>query len=652
MKTNSFLILATLIVFTPVRIFAQIYPIEENGKWGFIDPTGKIIITPQFQNVERTEAFFRVMKNDKYSLLDSTGKVLLQDWSAFEVIRMHRQWLLVRGTALATWGKIQIAFRLVDGAWQATPYEWFELFQFGIARARIDGHYTFVDTSGKRLTDSLLDAADPFTGTWAKIEWRKQKCFFYKDGRVLLNVAEVFEDFAPSGLALVRTSAGYGFMDSSFQFAIAPQFSNARGFHSGAAPVKTNSNWGLIDRKGHFLTEPKFKLMGSLNEGLFFYQVGNRRGLMDSTGRAITDTLFDEIGQFTESAAKVRVENKFGAIDSKGRWLVPPQFDEITFRVKDFISVKSGRKQGLYSKRGVLIADTLYDDIVFEPKQNVFRLVLSKKKIGLMRANGRKILEPIYDNISSFIYGLAQVVLNGKCGVLDSTGKWVVPVQYDDITFNSKEWINFKIGEGQGLMNPTGQIVIAPLYSYFTFTANGSIVALTNQEHYGLFSSTGKMLLDTLYDFIDNFSNGVAWVRQRDLWGLIDSNASWIVTPQFDQTSLFENGLAWFRKDHGSYGVIDRSGKVILQPQKYFEDLKDAYGLLAIGGKNCQYINEYDSGYMRCAWGLINTGGQWVLKPTYHSIEVENFQGELAKVQFDEKWGYIDRSGKLVWYQK
>ncbi|MBL7960548.1 WG repeat-containing protein [bacterium] len=642
----------TAFLFNCACLTAQIYPIEENGKWGCIDQTGKIIVSPEYESIEKTDVFFRVMKQGKYALMDSTGKLILRDWPVFELVRMYPGWILIRGTELATWGKNQIAFRYVHGELQRLPYEWFELFQFGIARAKIDGRYTFVDTSGKRLTDSLLDAADPFTGVWARIEFRKQKGFFYKDGRLLLNVNEVFEDFTSSGLALVRTSAGYGFIDSSFQFAIAPQFSNARGFRSGAACVKFNGHWGLMDRSGKFLAEPKFNLLGSRGEGLFAYQIGKKFGLMDSVGKAITDTLFDEISPFTESAAKVCIGKKYGAIDTRGQWLVPPQYDDVNFRIKDFISVQSGRKQGLYSKRGVLIADTLYDDIIFDSRQKVFQLVLAKKKIGLMDVDGRKILEPEYDNLSGFIYGLARVVLNGKCGVLDSTGKWLAPIQYDDITFNREEWINFKTGDRQGLMNRTGEIIIPALYDYFVFTANDLIIAVTNEEHYGLFSPGGMALLDTVYDFIDNFKSGIAWVRQKNLWGLIDSSASWIVTPQFDKTWAFENGLAWFRKDHDSYGVIDRSGTIVLQPKKYFETLQDVAGPTAIGGKNCQYINDYDSGYMRCSWGLLNTRGEWILKPIYQSIEVGKFETGLAKVRFDEKWGYIDKYGKLVWYQK
>ena len=65
-----------------------------------------------------------------------------------------------------------------------------------------------------------------------------------------------------------------------------------------------------------------------------------------------------------------------------------------------------------------------------------------------------------------------------------------------------------------------------------------------------------------------------------------------------------------------------------------FEDIRSLDGGLAparIGGEA----------------GFINPDGSWIIEPRFE--KTFEFDGELAVVQIDRKWSYIDRAGGIVW---
>ena len=58
------------------------------------------------------------------------------------------------------------------------------------------------------------------------------------------------------------------------------------------------------------------------------------------------------------------------------------------------------------------------------------------------------------------------------------------------------------------------------------------------------------------------FIEGLHPVRQNGLWGYIDENAQWIIPPQYDKAAGFSDGLALVEKD-GQLMYIDHSGAVV-----------------------------------------------------------------------------------------
>ena len=66
--------------------YPALFPIQENGKYGYIDRTGKVVIEPQFEEVkEFSEGMAAVRIKDKWGYIDSTGKIAVEP--KFKVVR-------------------------------------------------------------------------------------------------------------------------------------------------------------------------------------------------------------------------------------------------------------------------------------------------------------------------------------------------------------------------------------------------------------------------------------------------------------------------------------------------------------------------------------------------------------------------------------
>jgi hypothetical protein len=55
-----------------------LFPIEQQGKWGFIDQTGKTIIPPRFNSAQEfSEGLAPVMVGGKFGFADQAGKLVI-----------------------------------------------------------------------------------------------------------------------------------------------------------------------------------------------------------------------------------------------------------------------------------------------------------------------------------------------------------------------------------------------------------------------------------------------------------------------------------------------------------------------------------------------------------------------------------------------
>ena len=143
-------------------------------------------------------------------------------------------------------------------------------------------------------------------------------------------------------------------------------------------------------------------------------------------------------------------------------------------------------------------------------------------------------------------------------------------------------------------------------------------------------SVTGEILIPNRYDYVDNFSEGLAGVKKNRKYGFIDKTGKEVIPCSYDSVWNFSGGFAGVKKN-GKRGFIDKLGKEVI-PCSY-DDVDYFREGLARVKKNGK-------------WGFIDKTVKEVIPCSYDGVG--NFSEGLAKVKKNGKWGFIDKSGKEV----
>lgn len=167
------------------------------------------------------------------------------------------------------------------------------------------------------------------------------------------------------------------------------------------------------------------------------------------------------------------------------------------------------------------------------------------------------------------------------------------------------------------------------------------------------------------YDFIYDYSEGRAVVKDNGLYGYIDQDSVEVIPLQFSFAQDFENGKAYVKKG-SQYYFIDKDGDLIYYTDEYGNRIEERSEAVVVVNNNStttsngnvetswrsqyEYVGAFVSNrawvYKNKKWGLVNGNGNIIVPLQFD--EVYEFSGGKAKVKKDGKEYYIDRDGNIV----
>jgi len=127
-----------------------------------------------------------------------------------------------------------------------------------------------------------------------------------------------------SGMLLAGLAMGTTFAPRESE----PGLVQRRAAPLGLARVKLSGKWGYIDRTGRIVINPQFEEAGDFSEGLARVKTGGKWGYIDRTGRFLINPQFEEAGDFSQGLARVKLGGKWGYVDRRGELAISPQFSE------------------------------------------------------------------------------------------------------------------------------------------------------------------------------------------------------------------------------------------------------------------------------------------------------------------------------------
>jgi hypothetical protein len=320
-----------------------------------------------------------------------------------------------------------------------------------------------------------------------------------------------------------------------------------------------------------------------------------------------------------------QLENEFGKmgfVNQQGREVIPYQFDfALPFKGDSaFVKDNKTQKWGIIDKTGKLVMPYQFDN-PFEWNNDCFKYAFVEKHHDC-----------IYE-IEDF--GIARI--NGKLGIINRQGKWLIIPQFEDpryfgIIFKNGYAVAGKDGKS-GLINRKGEVILPFIYDFIGLYNNGLINVGISRNGFktGCVNLKNEVVIPLIYNDLSNFEDGFAYaskrVKNEPLHDSLILVTDKIPTPYYVIDSV------------NRYGIIDTTGKVIV-PFQYTRVMFANDGLFAV-----------QEGKTDGKWGFINAQNQIVI-PFQFDMMINPFYNGVAIVTKTingvSKYFSIDKTGKCV----
>jgi len=297
-----------------------LYPVLVDGKTGFIDSSGKMVIEPRRQDAWMFSSGFsegraRMFVGDKAGFLDTKGDYVIP-------LRYDGADEFSEGLA-AVWQGTQLIY--IDTA--------------GNVVIEVPGM-----TEGGRFSEGLaaFGVSEGFSGP--------KYGYMDKRGNVVISPRFVAVGEFSEGFAAVEVAGPgdngfvWGYIDKTGVWVIQPEFTSAGPFSQGLAAVRASAphDYGFIDKTGAWAIHPEpsgFLYAESFSEGLACVEVlagefneTTKFGFIDKAGHVVIEPAFDTPGYFSQGRAAIGLFDEmngvtsWGFIDKSGDWVVEPTY--------------------------------------------------------------------------------------------------------------------------------------------------------------------------------------------------------------------------------------------------------------------------------------------------------------------------------------
>ncbi|WP_308664555.1 WG repeat-containing protein [uncultured Acidaminococcus sp.] len=336
-------------------------PVKTQGKWGFADKTGKLVIPAQYKEVRSfSEGLAAVKKDSQWFYIRKDGS-LLPSMSVKKAGDFHQ------GVAV------------VDGGWlmdtQGKKYAKLKPYSF-VGDFQDNG---LAEVGVRRASHSFLDYISigwgwgdgwgwggPYWGVgpgwgpyWGDYGYHHHHHHHGWGGSIGISPG-----------AVMPSSMYRGYVNKQGQEVISPTYSFVSPFYGKLALIRDEGHWGMVDAKGQVVIPAAYDALLPFSEGLAAFQSDKKWGFIDETNKVVIPNRFDSVQNFFQDRTTAVEKEKGGIIDKTGNPVAP-------FRSE-------------LRELGPLTADrAAYKDA-------------QKKKWGYVDENAKVVISPQYDKAGIF----------------------------------------------------------------------------------------------------------------------------------------------------------------------------------------------------------------------------------------------------------
>lgn len=387
-------------------------------------------------------------------------------------------------------------------------------------------------------------------------------------------------------LYVCRTDRGYGFVSTSSGEILSTTYSDLTDEGGERWSVRRNGKMGIVkvgEANESFRVETIVpceydQVQAGDDDEYYLVTNGSLHGLLDWDGKTIIACVYDDVDlNKCVGFCSVKRNGLKGLMSRTGEELVPCAFDDCGVIDELFLWTRKDNTYGIYSSEGEKVQPCKFSSFFIYEEKKKKEVLLSdfaqldqrkhpdlyavvSGKVGTLDSeNFTTKLPCAYDYLSDFAtrmkitngvrteQRLAVCRLNGKYGIVNSEGKQIQPMAFDELRKDvsdpsSKELPD--MGAARDLHVRIG-------------------------DKWGILTADGEQLAEVKFDSVGVFHDGLAVVKAAERYGYIDRSGAIVIPIQWMTAYDFSEGLAALRVDKKHFQFINTVGTVVIKSKKY-----------------------------------------------------------------------------------
>ncbi len=392
----------------------------------------------------------------------------------------------------------------------------------------------------------------------------------------------------------------------------------ASGLYSFSEPGKPFLE-GVINADGAIVIKPDFDNIDLVENGFIVRTEEGLTGLISSDGKTILPIQYKAIADKSDNRLLVyRSDNRSQIFNTETGSFLGKQYDDIAFVDGENLIVveRDGRHQ--FMTRDMAPAFGKVYSYVRQLPDSKF-IVEADGLSSLLDRDGKILIPPDYERLWDHAKHRLIFARNGKTtAYFDYDGRQVSPKNWSVHYAPSVEKGHITVSDPEGrfgVIDKNGKFVIPALYSQVHQFSEGCVPVakfvednLQKNRRFGLVDEDNKLIIPFEYDNLHLVRNGRLWAKKDGKWGLIDMDQSILADFTIDAISRSrkaqdEDGgkerLFMVAKRDGLYGIVRHDTGDVVVPFKYSE--ARAYALqLRAGGQWLSYPCDFKPDLALC----------------------------------------------------
>lgn len=387
-------------------------------------------------------------------------------------------------------------------------------------------------------------------------------------------------------LYVCRTDRGYGFVSTSSGEILPTTYSDLTYVDGERWSVRRNGKMGIVkvgEANESFRVEtiiPCEYDQVQAGDGDEYYVVtnGSLHGLLDWEGKTVIACVYDDVDlNKYVGFCSVKRNGLKGLMSKTGEELIPCAFDDCGVIDEHFLWTRKDNTYGIYSSEGEKVQPckfssffiyegkkkkevSLSDFAQLDRRQHPDLYAVVSGKVGTLDSKKFTTKLPCaYDYLSDFAtrmkitngvlteQRLAVCRLNGKYGIVNSEGKQIQPMGFDELRKDEAGSLSKELPD----MGATRDLHVRI------------------GDKWGILTGNGEQLAEVKFDSVGVFHDGLAVVKAAERYGYIDRSGAIVIPIQWMAAYDFSEGLAALRVDKKHFQFIDTAGTVVIKSKKY-----------------------------------------------------------------------------------